>query len=134
VARDRSRQHTKVRRAATRGEIVICDRYPIPDIKLMDGPRLARFETSPHRSERLLARLERRYYDRILPPDVLLVLRVDPHKAATRKVEEDSDFVRIRANEVWELDWTRSAATVIDASQPLEDVVRKAKDVLWSRL
>lgn len=134
VARDRSRQHTKVRRAATRGEVVICDRYPIPNIKLMDGPRLARFETSPRRSERLLAQLERRYYNRILPPDVLLVLRVDPHKAATRKIEEDFDFVRVRANEVWEIDWTQSAATVIDASQPLEDVVREAKEVLWSRL
>jgi thymidylate kinase len=82
-----------------------------------------------------LARLERRYYERIGRPDVLIVLRVDPDIAAERKRGTDEEaVVRLRSEEISRVDWSGSGAVLVDADRPKDDVLNEIKSAVWSRL
>ena len=135
IARDRYLAHRRARRAVMSGAVVVCDRYPITGIRLMDGPRTADVPGLARRPlARALARAELRYYQRILPPDLLIVLRVDPQVAAARRVDDREDFVLHRAGEVYEHDWSDTGAVVIDAAQPIDAVWGQIRGTVWSVL
>jgi thymidylate kinase len=133
-ARDRWREYTRARRLAAGGAIVVCDRYPLPQLTLMEAPTAARM-VHQARLARSVARLEKRYYSQILSPDVLIVLRVDPEVAVRRKLEEEGEaFVRPRSEEIWRLDWSGTPATVVDAGRSKDEVLAEIKSVVWSRI
>jgi len=137
TARDRYKAYRKIRRFTSNGGIAICDRYPLPQVKRMDGPRLGHLEEKAKFSPRLtrfLAQMEEGYYRRILPPDLLIVLRVPPNMAVQRKVEENAESVRTRSQEIWELDWPQTYAYVVDASHPQAKVLSELKSLIWSKL
>ncbi len=137
TARDRYRTYRRARRLASNGAIVLCDRYPLPEISLMDGAVTARMKDPARwgRWARSLATLERRYYDRISSPDILFVLRLDPDVAVERKrgVEPESS-VRPRSEEIWRMDWRGTPATVIEAASPKDRVLSEIRSAIWSRL
>jgi thymidylate kinase len=137
TARDRYRSYVRARRAAARGELVVCDRFPLPEVMHMDGAvssRLPLAENAGWPVRRLVA-LERHYYRQLLAPDVLVVLRVHPDVAVERKRDvEREGFVRPRAEEVWGVEWADTAACVIDANQPRDQVLAEVKNAIWSRL
>ena len=136
LARDRFREVRRIRRIATNGGLVLCDRYPLPELKLMDGPRVERFR-DPDRWRRLtdwLAARERRYYQAVTPPDVLIVLRVDPEVAVARQPTDRADFVRSRWREVWSVDWDAAHAHVVDAGQTPEVVLSSLESLIWARI
>ena len=82
----------------------------------MEGAASDRFPVdSPSRLSRLLARLERRYYAAIGPPDLLLILRVEPELALRRRPEDPECRVRRRAEEILRVDWSKTPAHVLDA-------------------
>jgi thymidylate kinase len=115
---------------------VLCDRFPLRQLELMDGPRVERVR-DPARWRRLtdwLAARERRYYRAITPPDVLIVLRVDPEVAVARQPTEPADEIRERWAEVWSIDWERVPAEVVDAGQPREAVLSQLESLIWSRI
>jgi thymidylate kinase len=102
----------------------------------MDGPQVRRM-TGRHETRLLvkcLAELEMRFYERIMPPDVLVVLKLDPEIAVRRKTDENPTSVRTRTAQVWQLDWGNTSAHVIDASQSRADVLSDIKNVVWSQL
>lgn len=137
TARDRHRTYVRARRIAARGGIVVCDRFPVPQIKLMDGAVTARLllDSSSNGLVRRLAAAEKRYYDQIRDPDVLIVLRVDPDLAVERKRhEEPESFVRPRSEEVWSIDWQGTSAIVLDAGRPKDEVLAEIKSLVWERL
>ncbi|MGH2679412.1 MAG: hypothetical protein ACRDG8_02850 [Actinomycetota bacterium] len=137
TARDRYRTYLRARRLASNGSIVICDRYPLPEVSLMDGAVTARMKDPSRwgRWARSLAAMERRYYERIARPDALIVLRLDPDTAVERKrgVEPESS-VRPRSEEIWHKDWRDTPAIVVDAASPKEQVLEQVKSLIWSRL
>jgi thymidylate kinase len=103
----------------------------------MDGPLARRMLDTPGGSPLVtsLARLESKYYERILDPDILVVLSVDPDLAVERKRGIDvEDVVRSRCEEIRDLDWDRLRAVVVDASRSKEDVLAEIKSAIWSRL
>lgn len=147
-ARDRYWTYVETRRFAAPGGIVILDRFPHPLIQLMDGPQTARFlgrlAEKPHsrqwlrpnrtsRLARALVRLEESYYRQIVPPGLLIVLRVDPEIAVQRKTDENAALVRERSTEIWKLDWDGTRAHVLDASRPRAEVLSQLQSLLWSR-
>jgi thymidylate kinase len=136
AARDRYRAYIKARRFASNGGLAICDRFPLPQIKLMDGPQVARMTHDRQRSRlvKFLVGLEERYYRQMIEPELLAVLRVDPETAVQRKTDEDAVSVRARSTEIWELDWRQTAAHVIDASKPKADVLSELKALVWAGL
>lgn len=136
TARDRRRTYAQARRFANRGGIVVSDRYPLAQLRFMDGRRTACVDTLPDigRLARMLAAYERRCYEHIREPDVLVVLRLDPETGLARRTDEDPGFVRPRIREVWEADWTTSRAHVVDAARPEPDVLAAVKAIVWSQL
>jgi thymidylate kinase len=135
TARDRHRTYREARRAADRGAVVISDRFPLQGIELMDGPRTGVLVGLDRRPlARWLARREAGYYRGIAPPDLLVVLRVDPDTAVVRRPEQDAEFVWRRAAEVAAHDWTGVDAVVIDASRPHDEVLDDVRDAIWRAL
>lgn len=135
IARDRFLQYRRARRAANAGEIVICDRFPLDAIRLMDGRRLSEIpalESRPLAS--FLVRLEDSYYQRILPPDLTIVMRVDPDVAVARRSDDPEYFVRVRASEILDADWAAQNVVVVEANEPLEEVQRRVREVIWAEL
>ncbi len=136
IARDRYRLYVKARRAATNGGLVICDRFPTPQIKTMDGPNIERLLSiipANHLTAKL-SNVEASYYRQIMAPDLLIVLKVDPDIAVRRKTDEDAEYVRSRSLEVWELDLEETGAWVVDANRPKADVLSELQSIIWSSL
>lgn len=136
AARDRHRVYAKARRFASNGGIAICDRYLVRGINLMDGPNIARDLAGSKLNwvSRILLKSEELRYRQVGPPDLLLVLRVDPKIAVRRKTDEQEQHVRTRSEEVWRLDWSNTGARIIDASRPAAIVFSDLRDRIWQRL
>jgi thymidylate kinase len=135
TARDRFLEYRRARRATASGAIAVCDRFPVPALQLMDGPRTARLPGLAKRpAARWLAGHEAGYYTHIVAPDVLIVLSVPPDVAVQRRAGEDPDAVRRRASEVFECDWSGTGAVVVDASLPRERVHAQIRDAVWAAL
>ncbi|HXQ33444.1 MAG TPA: hypothetical protein VN843_05430 [Anaerolineales bacterium] len=148
-ARDRYWTYIKARRFASDGRLVILDRFPLPQIQLMDGAQAKQFIRelndgpqansflTPRPSSwlaMLLVRMEEGYYDQMILPEVLAVLKVNPAIAVQRKTNEDAFSVEKRSTEIWNLNWEDTDVSVIDASKSREEVASELKTLIWSRL
>lgn len=135
TARDRYRLLARSRRVAANGGIVVCDRYPLKQLRSMDGPRTdwARDLPGMTRFRAFLIEREARYYEAFARPDLLAVLRVDPEVAVLRKRDEEEHYVRRRSTEVWRAAWDDSVVTV-DASRSAPDVLAQLRSAVWERL
>jgi thymidylate kinase len=137
TARDRLRLYRDATASVLRGTIVISDRFPLPEVQTMDAAKTAWLAEHPRsgRLARWLIDLERRSYAAFMPPDVLVVLRVDPAVAVERKRhEEEPGFVRPRSEEIWRADWSGTSATVVDSGHDLEEVRRTLRSLVWTGL
>jgi thymidylate kinase len=141
-ARDRERRAKRGWRLAAQGWLVIFDRYPLPGIRVgervMDGPRIASSGTGLLGG--LIGRLaaaERQAYDRIPPPDHLVVLQVRPEVATGRKRPRDPATLAKKASALLALDGATlpgSAVHLVDAERPLDAVVAEVRDIVWREL
>jgi thymidylate kinase len=136
TARDRWLTYARARRFASNGGLVLCDRFPLTGMMAMDGPQVERMvgNLKSNWFVEVLSRLEEKYYRQILPPDLLAVLRLDPEVAVQRKTDEGAASVRARTTQVWVLEWEKTPAHVIDASQPPEKLLSDLKTLIWSSL
>ncbi len=134
-ARDRYRLYRRVHRFAGAGGIAVCERYPVAEIPSHVGPTIPPLlSANPGRLAQFLARQETSIYSRMLRPDMLFVLQLDPELAVTRKPEEPAEYVRRRGRAVWAVDWATTGAQVIDASRPLPEVLDDLKSRIWPNL
>jgi len=134
TARDRHRAFSHAQRLALRGGLVICDRFPLPQLTLMDAPRIERTLGATGRLAAALSRLEQRHYRALTRPDVLIVLRVDPEIAVQRQPGDEPDYIRSRWSEIWEVDWEAMGFHVVDAGRSPEEVLSEIKSLVWSEL
>lgn len=136
TARDRYRTYVQARRFSTNGGLVISDRFPLTQIKGMDGAQARRMfkskKINPLRS--FLINLEEKYYQQILPPDVLIIMKVDPEIAVKRRSDEDAEWIRNRNREIWELPCQDIPVHVINSGKPLTEVLTSLKSLVWSKL
>jgi thymidylate kinase len=136
TARDRFLTYTAARRLATNGCLVLCDRYPMAQVRIMDGPQVERVtsDMNPNNRIKMLAKLENIYYEQIILPDLLIILRVTPEISVQRKTDEPADSVRSRAGEVWNVDWSETSANIVDASKSQPEVLSDLMALIWSYL
>ncbi len=132
TARDRARAHRRARRLVNRGAIVLSDRYPLPQVATMDGPRVP---TGGRRDPftRWMSGIEQRSYASITPPDAMAVLRVDPEIAVERKPDQLPEVVRDRAAEIARIRWD-PAIEVLDADAPASQVHARLRAFVGSRI
>jgi thymidylate kinase len=135
-ARDRARIARRVHRFAAVGGVAICERYPLPENRDIAGPSGARGVPGQARGKlaESLRAWERRCYDALALPNVVLVLRVDPETAVRRKLDEPSSYVRQRAEHSLCIDWSPRRARIIDAERPLDEVMAQVRLELWEAL
>ena len=100
----------------------------------MDGYQVERVTGGRNHNSfiKFLAALEHRYYQQIMFPDLLIVLRVDPEICVQRKTDETPDSVRSRSQEIWNLDWCETPAHIVDASRPKSQVLSDVFNLAWS--
>jgi len=137
TARDRYRAYRRARRFVLAGGVVVSDRFPLPMIETMDGSRTSWISDGDElgRMAGALVALERSYYSRIGRPDALIVLRLDPSTAVRRRAEEtDLQAVRERSGEIFDIDWARVSAGVVDAGRPRSEVQHVIRELLWATL
>ena len=85
------------------------------------------------RLARLLRQAEWTYYEWMRRPDATIVLRLDPEVAVRRKTDEPEDYVRARAQIVWDTDWAGVADVhLVDAGRALPEVLSDLKSLVWS--
>lgn len=121
------------RRGAGRGLVVIADRYPQDQIaEYNDGPLLPRLAWVPG----WLRRFEADAYAlaRRLPPDLVLKLEASPEVLASREPSMDRVVIRERVGAVQRLMFPGARVVRIDATQPLDEVIRAAKGAMWAML
>ena len=136
LARDRFLVYRLARRAANRGNIVLCDRYPLPQIAGIDYGVIEKL-AGPHCGTWIehIKKFESRWYSKILPPDMTFVLRLPPELAVSRKVDEDASFVRVRNQAIWSLQQEEfPEAIFVDAERPAEEVLDSVKSRIWQEL
>lgn len=137
TARDRYLTYLRARRSSSNGKLVLCDRYSLPGFMEMDGPQCKGALRTLSKSNRFLDSLDRAEtsaYQKIGSPDLLIVLRINPELAVTRKTDESAASVQARCSETWGLDWKKKQGFVIDASQPKAEVLSQVKALIWAHI
>ena len=142
LAWDRRKLLVKTRRAATKGEIVICDRYPSEVVGAMDSRRL---HESPAKRGlvasiyNLLVRLEARLYQQIPPPDIVLRLKVSIETAKRRnreRIEADKESyleARHRHDGGWRMAGVKCLCD-IDTEDCMAETFLSVKKIIWDAL
>jgi thymidylate kinase len=138
LARERRRWATQVRRARSLGMVVLSDRVPQTQFAgLNDGPRYGHWLESPSWLRRTVARREEATFREagIVPPDVVVRLRVPVDVAAQRKPDTPLDQLRRKVDIVDQLRFPPPTRVVeIDAAQPLGRVLADVKQAIWECL
>jgi thymidylate kinase len=120
-------------RGASRGLVVIADRFPQDQIATYnDGPLLPRLRGVPG----ILRRFEARAYAlaRQLPPDLVIKLDATPEVLAVREPDMDSALIHTRVAAVRQLAFPHSRVVTVDATRPLAEVVAAVRREVWDLL
>ncbi|HEV2263962.1 MAG TPA: hypothetical protein VGR79_05455 [Stellaceae bacterium] len=131
VAMEKRGKLRATQRGASRGLVVVADRYPQDeDLGYSDGPLLPRLAYAPG----WLRRFETRCYAlaRRLPPDLVLKLEVKPKTVARREPDMHPAVIRQRIAAAHGLAFPGARVARVNAERPLEDVIRAAKREIWS--
>lgn len=144
IARDRRRLLVRARKQAANDEIIICDRYPSEVVGAMDSPRLQVGQNGAGFYSNLinqLAKIERRLYRQIPPPDIVLRLNVSVETAIKRNRErikagkETDAYLESRhlQNQGWQMSQVKEIID-IDTEQSLSNTILNVKQSIWVSL
>jgi thymidylate kinase len=140
LAYDRRALLTRAFGRAANGTIVLCDRYPSLCSGTPDSPQLSHLPIASDRYSirRLLARIEKRLYREIPPPDLVISLTVPVEVAVLRNEargkKEPEDYVRLRHARSSNLEFGKTPIYKINTDQPLDKIVLEVKKVIWNTL
>jgi len=135
----RYRRYLESDRDARDGTIVLYDRYPMEEIRVlsrsMDGPRIVPKATGFLGSRIVkMAQEEREIYERILPPDFTIFLQATEEVLKRRKPEHDPENISEKARAVDRDLQDGLDLLVIQADQPLKRVILEAQKAIWEWL
>lgn len=136
IGDERLRKVRKAHRGRRMGSILVTDRYPQRQYRgIYDGPKLVGREgTSPLR--RYFAKLEERRYREIerLPPDIVVRLHVPVDVALRRKPGHDEKEIRRKAELTGRIEFPGATVVDVDATAPLDEVLRSVKRIVWESI
>lgn len=144
LAWDRRSLMQQTWRAAARGEIVVCDRYPSSITGAMDSPRLKETPGSGWKTAlyNRAARLEASLYRQVPPPDIVIRLQVPVEIAIERNrkrskpgEDEPDEYIQARhaLSSAWQRPDTRRVFDV-DTTQSLDQTMLEIKQIIWHAL
>ena len=91
-----------MRRYIGSGGFVVCDRFPMPGLELMDSPRVKLIVNLNNKYYKKLSLLEESYYKKLTRLNITLMLVVSPEIAAVRQPTDGEKYVKARAKEALE--------------------------------
>ncbi|WP_421693399.1 hypothetical protein [Aestuariivirga sp.] len=119
-------------RLAANGSIAVLDRFPQSQVfGIYDGPRL-----QDGQSFAWAARAELAAFDaaEALSPDLVVKLSIPPEVGHARKPDHNAETIRRKAEITGLLRFPHARVVVIDAAQPLDQVLLAAKRAVWQAL
>jgi thymidylate kinase len=140
LAYDRRALLSRAFARAANGNIVLCDRYSSMSQGAPDGPQLQQFVIDPKQYpiQAWLARIEKRLYQEIPSPDMVISLYVPLEVALLRNKnrgkEEPEDYVRFRHSLASNLEYGNAPVYKINTDQPLDTTVLEVKKTIWRNL
>ena len=142
IGHDRQALLRRVFRKASRGSIVICDRYPTPYFGAMDSAQLDLTSPSIQKSRifSFLGKVENKMY-RVMPqPDLVIQLTTPVDIAVKRNIfrdkheAEDEDYVRRRHLQSRLQKYPLSHLEKVDTNLPIETTMAGVKEIVWAQL
>jgi thymidylate kinase len=142
IAYDRNRAARKAYRSASKGHIVICDRYPTPVIGAMDSAKLdpTLEEVNSYRAFRAIARRELALYESMPTPDIVFKLSVsvevalDRNESRIKEGLEGEEWIRRRHAISASQRFDARRVIEIDTIAPFDETFRLLKKELWGVL
>jgi len=129
----RARDSRRVAHLVRRGAVVICDRYPLPELAnaeaSMDGPRI-RHERGSFLGA---AALEERIYRNIRRPNLTIVLQAGVDELRRRKPDLDAEAVARKAALVSGIG-PGADVVIVDNERSYEEVRLDLRRLIWRRL
>ncbi|ODS38829.1 MAG: hypothetical protein A7316_07035 [Candidatus Altiarchaeales archaeon WOR_SM1_86-2] len=139
LAHDREKLLKKTHEMASRGGIVICDRYPSYEIGAMDSFK-GRIEKLGNGLTRFLASTSYKIYRRIPPPDIVINLYVPLHIAVERNVSrredefDSEDYLKRRHRSTIKQKYTTSRVYVMNTETDIAETLLRVKRAIWECL
>jgi hypothetical protein len=126
-------------RLRKKGILVITDRFPQKQYRgFNDGPLLSHFIDDSNKFRRALARWEAAQFDTLAKtvPDLVIRLMPSLKTAMARKPGENSEeYLSLKMDALKNLRFADSAKLhVINADQPLNDVLLEARTLIWNAI
>ena len=143
LAWDRRALLQKAWRRARNGKIIVSDRYPSDLVGAIDGATFRDEAIEAERSplKRALMKLERRIYDDICPPDLVLELTVSTEKAIERNLKRNkkgpkqtTDYVRLRHSMKYKPVFHDTPVVKISTDEDFDEMMLKIKQIVWAAL
>jgi hypothetical protein len=136
---ERVRRYRYSMNEAAAGVVILYDRYPLEGVQVfgqpVDGPRIiARRSGSVSWLERRFAAVEESLYRQILAPEQLIALHVSPEISQARKPEHGLEMVTGKALALDEASLVLPGVSIVQADEPLPQVVAQVKSILWDSL
>ena len=122
---------------ASRGAIVICDRYPTLSPGKMDSPRI---DSGGSRLVEIMSQYERQFYQRLPKANGLIFLDVSIEEAIKRnrsrikKDKETDNEIKFRHKENQELIYSANKVFFVDADRDYDSVLNGVKSIAWECL
>lgn len=122
----------KMRHLYNKNYAILTDRYPQNNVPgPMDGPTLANLILS-HKWAHILSRVERKFYARMaqFKPDLVIRLNVDIETALQRKPDHVRFKLERKISDLSKIKFDDVPILELDATDPLEQVLAQAKEVV----
>jgi thymidylate kinase len=141
IAHDRKRVLTRAYRAASKGNVVICDRYPSPAPGAVDSAQLD--QALSHNGKGFLARMalkEKKIYKSIPGPDLVIQLTVPVDIAVARNVTrkkkgiETEDYVRRRHKQSIKTSFPGVRSLEVNTDKDLAETLLSVKHFIWQSI
>lgn len=143
LTRKAYRNMRSAERYASRGGLVILDRYPqMEHAGICDGPKIRQKVVQNYGNGNIakllmpLARTEEKYIRKILAikPSIVFKLILPPEESIRRKPQENYEAVKIKHEIVKSLPFDDSDVYTIDATMPFEEEMVMVKNIIWQHI
>ncbi len=143
LAWDRRALLQKAWRQARNGKIIVSDRYPSNLVGAIDGAtfRDDAIDNESSRLKRTLMKIERKLYNDICPPDLVLELTVSTEKAIERNKKrhkkgpkQSTDYVRLRHSMKYKPVFDTTPVFKISTDDDFNEMMLTIKQIVWSAI
>lgn len=130
------RKSRQARKERDKGRVVLTDRFPHHQERFGGGPAI-QFSPEEGGLTRILGETERLLLTHLVTrqaPDVVIRLAISAEEAWKRKPDHNYEEIRQKVEAMERVRFPRSREFVLDSTEPFDEVLTKAKQIIWDEL